>query len=192
MKSPAKTKLRKVVYSGDPLAEPPPVELSAILDNHRGERDALITVLAEIQRHYGFLAKDQLRHVARELGFPLARVFGVATFYNLFLFDPPGKFQLRVCRGTACHVNQSLGILQAMGERLGIDVDETTADGRFTLQTVACVGACSLAPVLLINDETHGRMSVEDAWDLVAALADADESESTPAQSVPMQNGESA
>ena len=181
MTSPAKTKLRKVVYRGDSLAEPP-AELSAILEDHRGERDALITVLAEIQRHYGFLGVDQLRHVAKELGFPLARVYGVATFYNLFLFDPPGQFQVRVCRGTACHVNQSLGILEALSERLGIDVDETTADGRFTLQTVACVGACSLAPLLLISDESHGRMTAEAAWALVAELAEDDDAELVAAQ----------
>jgi NADH:ubiquinone oxidoreductase subunit E len=188
MKSPAKAKLRKVVYRGDSLAEPP-AELSTLLDRHRGERDALITVLAEIQRHYGFLGQDQLRHVARELGFPLARVYGVATFYNLLLFDPPGKFQVRVCRGTACHVNQSLGILRALSEHLGIDVDETTADGRFTLQTVACVGACSLAPVLLINDESHGRMSVEAAQKLLAELAGNDDGESARIQNGPEKNG---
>ena len=187
MMSPAKSKLRKVVYQGDSLIEPPPAELSVILDRHRNARDALITVLAEIQRHYGFLGKDQLRYVAQELDFPLARVYGVATFYNLFLFDPPGKYQVRVCRGTACHVNQSLAILRALGERLDIAVDETTEDGRFTLQTVACVGACSLAPVLLINDETYGRMSVEDAWDLLSDLAQADDGEA-----VSSENGASA
>lgn len=182
MPSPTKSKLRKVAYRGDSLAESPPAELGALLDRHRGERDALITVLAEIQRHYGFLGKDQLRYVARELGFPLARVYGVATFYNLFLFDPPGQYQVRVCRGTACHVNQSLGILRALSDRLGIDVDETTADGRFTLQTVACVGACSLAPVLLVNDESHGRMTEEAAWDLLIELAEKADSESAPGQ----------
>ena len=139
MKSPAKSKLRKVVYKGDPLAQPPPAELSAILDRYRGERDALITVLAEIQRHYGYLGQDQLGYVARELGFPIARVYGVATFYNLFLFDPPGEFQVRVCRGTACHVNHSLNILKTLSKHLDIAIDETTPDGKFTLQTVALI-----------------------------------------------------
>ena len=164
--------LRKYVYQGDPLSEPPPAELAAILDRHRGERDALITALEEIQRHYGFLAQDQLRYVARELAFPLARVYGVATFYNLFLFDPPGKYQVRVCRGTACHVNRSDEILTHLRTQLGIDVDETTPDGRITLQTVACMGACSLAPVVVVNEETHGRMTPAKAWQAVAALDD--------------------
>ncbi len=164
-------KQRKVVYQGDRLAEPPP-ELAAILDRHRGERDALITVLAEIQRHYGYLGQDQLGYVARDLGFPLARVYGVATFYNLFLFEAPGRYQVRVCRGTACHVNQSSVILQQLSERLGIGIDETSPDERFTLQTVACVGACSLAPVLVVNETSHGRMTPEEAWRLLLSLTD--------------------
>ena len=120
--------LRKHVYRGDPLVEPPPAELAAILQRHRGERDGLITALEEVQRHYGYLGQDHLRYAARMLGFPLARVFGVATFYNLFRFDPPGKYQVRVCRGTACHVNHSAAILAHLRDQLGIDVDETTAD----------------------------------------------------------------
>jgi NADH:ubiquinone oxidoreductase subunit E len=166
--------LRKYVYRGDPIVEAPPAELAAILDRHRGERDALITALEEVQRHYGDLGEDHLRYVARGLGFPLARVFGVATFYNLFLFDPPGKYQVRVCRGTACHVNHSAAILSYLRDRLGIDVDETTGDGRFTLQTVACMGACSLAPVVVVNDDTYGRMTPAAAWEALAVL-DGDE-----------------
>ena len=166
------TALPKHVYRGDPLAEPPPPELAAILAPHRGEPDALITVLEEIQRHYGYLGQNHLQYVARELGFPLARVFGVATFYNLFRFKPPGHYQVRVCRGTACHVNRSDEILHSLSTRLGIGVDETTADNRFTLQTVACMGACSLAPVVVVDEETHGRMTAEAAWDVIDALKD--------------------
>lgn len=165
-----KNPLRKNAYRGDPLAEPPPPELAAILDHHRGRPDALITALEEIQRHYGYLGQLQLQYVARELGFPLARVYGVATFYNLFRFDPPGKHQVRVCRGTACHVNHSDEILRYLSEHLGIDVDETTADGEFTLQTVACMGACSLAPVVVVDDDTFGRMTPAEALQALGAL----------------------
>jgi len=171
----APSPLRKYAYQADPLAEPPPLELAAILDRHRGEADALITVLAEIQLHYGFLARQQLQYVARELGFPLARIYGVSTFYNLFLFDPPGKHKVRVCRGTACHVNHSDAILSFLEDRLAIGVDETTPDGRVTLQTVACMGACSLAPVVVVDEETHGRMTPEAAWDAIDALHDEEE-----------------
>ena len=167
-------KLRKYAYKGDPLAEPPPEELSAILDAHRGEPDALITVLEEVQRRFGYLGEQQLRYTARELGFPLARVFGVATFYNLFRFEPPGLHQVRVCRGTACHVNGSALILYYLQEELGIGVDETTDDGLFTLQTVACVGACSLAAVVVISDRTHGRMTPDGTIDIVSGLAAGD------------------
>jgi NADH-quinone oxidoreductase subunit E len=164
--------LRKFVYRGDPLTEPPPPELAAILDHHRNAPDALISALAEVQRHYGYLNPTHLRYLARELAFPLARVYGVATFYNLFLFDPPGRYQVRICRGTACHVKRSDAILDHLRAQLGIEVDGTTPDGCFTLQTVACMGACSLAPVVVIDDDTRGRMTPEAAWDALVALQD--------------------
>ena len=105
MKVSSQSKLRKFVYQGDPLVEPPPAELR-LLDRHRDDGCADHGA-GRNSTPYGYLGQDQLRYVARELGFPIARVYGVATFYNLFLFDPPGEFQVRVCRGTACHVNQS-------------------------------------------------------------------------------------
>ena len=169
-------KLRKYAYTGDQLTEPPPEELAAILEAHVGEPDALITVLEGVQRRFDFLGEQQLRYVAQGLGFPLARVFGVATFYNLFRFDPPGKHQVRVCRGTACHVNGSALILHYLEDELGIGVDETTADGLFTLQMVACVGACSLAAVVVIGEQTHGRMTPDGTVEIVGELAAAEES----------------
>jgi NADH-quinone oxidoreductase subunit E len=161
---------RKYVYSGDPLAEPPPCELAAILDRHRGQPDALMTVLEEVQRHYGYLPQRQLQYVARELGFPLSRVYGVATFYNLFQLTPPGRYVVRVCKGTACHVNRSAAILAHLERQLGIHEEETTPDGLFTLQTVACTGACSLAPVMVINDRICGRMTPDQAGEALATL----------------------
>lgn len=154
---------KRYVYQGDPLIGPPPDDLMAILDRHRDQPDALITVLEELQDHYGYLPEQGLRYVARELGFPLSRVYGVATFYNLFQLSPPGRFVVRVCKGTACHVSRSNEILAQIRADLGIGEDETTPDGLFTLQTVACMGACSLAPVLVINDRTYGRMTPEKA-----------------------------
>ena len=158
-----KKKHRQYLYQGDALAAPPPPELTAILDRHRQQPDALITVLEEIQEHYGYLPQRQLQYTARELGFPLARVYGVATFYNLFHFTAPGRYMVRVCRGTACHVNGSQTIINALKKNLGINEDESTPDGLFSLQTVACMGACSLAPVLVVNDHTYGRMSPDNA-----------------------------
>ena len=154
-----KKPLKKHVYWGGSIVEPPPPELAAILDRYRGQPDALITVLEEIQHYYSYLPKQHLEHTARELGFPLSRVIGVVTFYNLFQLKPPGRYQVRVCKGTACHVGGSEVILDHLQEKLGIAEDETTLDGLFTLQTVACVGACSLAPVQVGNGRTYARMA---------------------------------
>jgi NADH:ubiquinone oxidoreductase subunit E len=161
---------KKQVYRGAPLAEPPSPELTAILDRHRGHPDALITVLEEIQHHYGYLPRQQLEYTAHELGFPLSRIYGVVTFYNLFQLKPPGRYQVRVCKGTACHVGKSGAILEHIKEHLGIDEDETTPDKLFTLQTVACVGACSLAPVVVVNERTHAKMTPEKTWEALQHL----------------------
>ena len=180
MASQARPSFRKLAYRGDPLAAPPPTELAAIFRRHKGEPDALITALEEMQRHYGFLAAEHLRYLARELGFPLARIYGIATFYNFFRLTPPGAHVIRVCRGTACHVNQSQVILEQLAGRLAVDVGETSADGRFTLLTVACVGACSLAPVIVLDEATYGRMTPEEAWRLCATLDSATPAGVTP------------
>jgi NADH:ubiquinone oxidoreductase subunit E len=153
------TASRRYIYQGDPLLAPPPPDLAAILDRYHGQPDALITVLEELQDHYGYLSQQALQYTARELEFPLSQVYGVATFYNLFQLKPPGRYVVRVCKGTACHVNRSPEILAQIKALLGIGEDETTPDGLFTLQTVACMGACSLAPVVVVNDRTYGRMT---------------------------------
>lgn len=162
--------LRKHVYQPGLVDDVMSPELARILDPHRGHADALITVLAEIQNHYGYLPRRELEHAADTLAFPLSRVFGVATFYNLFRLSPPGRNTVRVCRGTACHVNGSAAILDHVKTTLGIVEDETTADGAITLQTVACVGACSLAPVMVVNDAVHGRMTSDKADAALTAL----------------------
>jgi NADH-quinone oxidoreductase subunit E len=166
-----KEPLKKNVYRGDSLATAPlPEDLAEILDRYRGQPDALITVLEEVQNHYGYLPRAQLKHVARELGFPCSRIYGVATFYNLFQLKPPGRYQIRICKGTACHVGHSGEILEYLKEKLGVGEDETTPDQLFTLQTVACVGACSLAPVVVVNERTNARMTPEKAWNALEYL----------------------
>src|SRR3990170_1512469 len=169
------TRLRKTVYLGDPLAEPPPPELLKVLDRHRGRRDAVVPVLQQIQGLHGYLPKRSVEYAARELGIPLARLYGVATFYNQFRFTPPGKIQLQICCGTACHVGGAQAILKSLKSRLEISEDETTSDGMFSLQTVFCVGGCSLAPVVLANGTAHGRMTPVAAEELVSDLRAAEE-----------------
>jgi NADH-quinone oxidoreductase subunit E len=127
-------------------------------------------VLEEIQAHYSYLPARHLQYASRELGFPLSQVYGISTFYNVFKLTAPGRYQVRVCKGTACHVNRSSTILDFLSEKLGILEDETTPDGLFTLTTVACMGACSLAPVLVINDQTYGRMTPELSWEILSEL----------------------
>jgi NADH-quinone oxidoreductase subunit E len=166
---------RKTVYLGDPLAEPPPPELLAILERHRGRGDVLVTVLQQIQAQYGYLPERSVRYASRELGIPLARLYGVATFYNQFRFTPPGRIQLQVCCGTACHVGGAPAIVERLKTHLQIAENQTTPDGIFTLQTVFCVGCCSLAPVVIASGAAHGRMTPGGAESLVRDLGAAEE-----------------
>lgn len=122
-------------------------------------RGALIPVLQKAQDIYGYLPKPVLETIAGELKVPVAEVFGVVTFYAQFHLNPRGKNIIRVCQGTACHVRGAAAVLDAIGSRLNIKPGETTKDLTFTLETVACLGACGLAPVIMINDETHGRLT---------------------------------
>lgn len=150
---------RKMVYQGDPLAGPAPEDLLRVLEPHRGRADVLVATLQEVQELYGYLPERAVRYAAREMGIPLARIYGVSTFYNQFRFTPPGRFAIQVCRGTACHVAGSEGLLKTLATTLGLAPDETTPDGLFSLQTVACLGCCSLAPVAVVNRDVHGEVS---------------------------------
>lgn len=122
----------------------------------------LIPLLQDVQEIYGYLPEDALLDISEFLNMPLSRVYGVATFYNQFRLTPLGKNIIRVCRGTACHVKNSLNILTALENELGIEAGGTTRDKLFTLETVACIGACSIAPVININDEYYGRLTVKE------------------------------
>lgn len=126
------------------------------------ERSNLIPILQDVQEECGFLPEKALKEIAIHLGIPLSSVYGVATFYNQFRLTPLGKNIIRVCRGTACHVKNSANILTALENELGICAGQTTRDKLFTLETVACIGACSLAPVININDEYYGRISIKE------------------------------
>jgi NADH-quinone oxidoreductase E subunit len=135
-------------------------KLKSILNHYKGaKRDALIPILQHIQEDVGFLSEDALRLVGTHLRMPTSKVYGVATFYNQFRFLPPGKYQVQVCRGTACHVLGSLTVLEELEKTLGIKPKETTKDGLFSLEVVACIGACGLAPVIAINGEFHAKVT---------------------------------
>jgi NADH-quinone oxidoreductase subunit E len=133
--------------------------LYPILRRHKGQESALITILQEIQEVYSYLPEDALTHLSAEASIPLSRIYAVATFYAQFYLTPRGRNTIRVCRGTACHVRGGSRVLDAVERELGITEGETTADLEYTLETVACIGACALAPTMVINQSTHGKMT---------------------------------
>jgi NADH-quinone oxidoreductase subunit E len=139
-----------------------------IIDRHDRSPARLIPILQAVQDEYRYLPEEVLTFVATSLGLPPARVFGVATFYAHFTLKPKGKYTVRLCDGTACHVRGSIAILEALYKRLGLDaVNNTTRDMLFTVETVSCLGACGLAPVVVVNDEVHGLMTPEKALAVV-------------------------
>jgi NADH-quinone oxidoreductase subunit E len=125
-------------------------------------RDALIPILQEVQELDGYLSRDAVAKIGERLDLPASKIFGVATFYNQFRFKPIGKNHIQICRGTACHVKGSASIMERLERELKIGADETTADGLFSLEVVACIGACGLAPVISINGEFHANLESED------------------------------
>jgi len=134
------------------------------------KRDALIPILQELQREEGCLSEASLKEISSMLDIPLSKIFGVASFYNQFRFQPIGKFHIVVCRGTACHVKGSAKVLDALKQELKVEAGQTSRDGLFTLDTVACIGACGLAPVISINGEFYAQMTSEKAVDLITTI----------------------
>lgn len=132
--------------------------LQELFDQYRNYKGALIPVLQGAQDIYGYLPKEVLENIAKELGIPFSKVFGVATFYAQFHMMPRGRNIIRVCLGTACHVRGGAKVFEAVKEHLGVENGETTENLRFTLETVACIGACGLSPCMMINEDTHGRL----------------------------------
>jgi len=129
-----------------------------IMSRFPDSRDYLIPILQELQERDGYLSKEGIYAVADYLGLPDSKIYGVATFYNQFKLIKPGIYKIQICRGTACHVKGSFNILETLQRELGIEAGQTTADGLFSLETVACLGACSIAPVITINGEFYGRL----------------------------------
>ena len=133
--------------------------LDPILKKYEGRGDALISILQEIQEVYSYLPEEALNHLSSEAKIPLSRIYAVATFYAQFYLTPRGRNTIRLCRGTACHVRGAPRILEAVERELGITEGETTPDLEFSLETVACIGACALAPTMVINQNTYGKLT---------------------------------
>lgn len=131
-----------------------------IIDEYERNEDKLIPILQKVQDEYRYLPEEIMTVIATSLGISPAKVFGVATFFSHFTLKPKGKYLIRICDGTACHVKRSTDILDALREKLGLtEAKNTTSDMLFTIETVSCLGACGLAPVIMINDEVHGLMT---------------------------------
>ncbi len=143
-----------------------------IIAGHGTKKESLIPVIQDIQAQFHYLPPELLGYVAGKLGIGEAKAYSVATFYENFSFEPKGKYIIRVCDGTACHVRRSTAILERLREELGLDAERhTTEDMLFTLETVSCLGACGLAPALTVNDKVYPAMTPESVSELINNLA---------------------
>jgi NADH-quinone oxidoreductase subunit E len=143
----------------------------SVLDKYERDPHRLITILQEIQEAYSYLPEDVMIYVATALGISHGAVFGVATFYSHFTLEPKGKYVIKVCDGTACHVRKSADIIKVLETELGLSESKQTSDDMlFTLETVACLGACGLAPVVVVNEDVYGSMTKEKTSDLIKKI----------------------
>ena len=146
--------------------------LYKLLEKYRGANGSVIPVLQQAQEIFGYLPKEVLLEISKKLDVPISQIYGVVTFYAQFHLEPRGRNIIRLCQGTACHVRGAKNVLRAIQDKLGLkDEQATTPDLKFTVETVACIGACGLAPVLMVNDETHGRLTAESVGPILDTYA---------------------
>ena len=159
-----KKKLTTVAFNGTAEQEE---KLLAVIAKYAGTEGAMMPILQEAQEIYGYLPIEVMRIIARETGFALEEIFGVASFYSQFSLNPKGQVAIAVCLGTACYVKGSGDILNKIVEILGVPADSTSSDGKYSVDATRCIGACGLAPVLTINGEVYGRLVVADVPDIL-------------------------
>ena len=152
-------KISSIPFSGTPEQE---AKLKEAIARHKDDPGAVMPVLQEAQEIYGYLPIEVQTMVAEGLNVSLEEVYGVSTFYSQFALSPKGKYNISVCLGTACYVKGSGDILNKISEQLGIGAEECTADGQFSLTACRCIGACGLAPVITVNEDVYGRLTVDD------------------------------
>ena len=146
-------------------------QVESILDSHQRDKGMLVAILQDIQAEHNYLPREALEEVSKGLCVPLSQVYSVATFFKALSLEPRGRHLINVCLGTACHVRGAVRVLEAMERELAISSGETTKDLRFTLETVNCVGACALGPVVIVDGEYHGQMKAEKTKDVLADYA---------------------
>ena len=147
--------------------------IAPVLDEYADVKGSLITILQNTQEIYGYLPKEAIELISERTGIATSEIMGVGTFYTQFRFEPVGKYLIMLCQGTACHVNSSELILQTIKDELGIDDGQTTQDGLFSLKCVACLGCCSLSPVMMINEDTYGSLTPEKTKKILKELREA-------------------
>lgn len=150
-------------------------EMEEILQVYKPEKDNLIQILNEVQEKYGYIPKSAQMQIANYLKIPLAEVYGVITFYSRFTLEPKGKYNISVCLGTACFVKGSQAILDRLKSKLQIEEGQTTPDGKFSIDSTRCVGACGLAPVFTVNNEVYGRATVKTLDEVIEKYKNMDE-----------------
>ena len=145
-------------------------KIDEIISAHSGEKP-IVAILQDIQEEYRYLPRESFDYLSEKLGVSLAKIYSIATFYENFSLTPKGKYVIKICDGTACHVRKSIPILEALRKELGLtDGKNTTDDLMYTVETVSCLGACGLAPVLTVNDKVYPAMTPEKAVDLLSEL----------------------
>jgi NADP-reducing hydrogenase subunit HndA len=162
------SKKQSVPFSGTPEQKE---KLLQIISELKDEKGSLMPILQKAQDIYGYLPIEVQTIISDETGIPLEKIYGVVTFYSMFSLAPKGKYQISVCLGTACYVKGSGDIYNKLMEKLGISGGECTPDGKFSLDACRCVGACGLAPVMMVNDEVYGRLTVDDIDDILEKYA---------------------
>ncbi len=146
-------------------------EMKKILEKYPQEKDMLITILNDVQVRFGYIPQMAQMEISKYLRIPMAEIYGVITFYSRFTLKPKGKYNLSVCLGTACFVKGSQALLDRAKERLKIEPGDVTADGKFSIDDVRCVGACGLAPVFMVNDEVYGNATVKQLDEVIDTLS---------------------
>jgi NADH-quinone oxidoreductase E subunit len=141
----------------------------------RSQRDGLIPILQDIQDQFGFLSETSIIEVGRHLDLPSSKIYGLATFYNQFRFEPRGRFHIRLCHGTACHVIGSSNVLKELEKHLRISAGQTSRDGAFSLELTACMGACHLSPLLQVNDKFHTKIDPANIREIIDSYISGEE-----------------
>lgn len=166
-------RVKRNIQPPQPLANNGKVDLSLLeplIKKYKDQKGNMIPVLQGTQGIYGYIPMDAFYHLSEQLGLNLSDMFGVATFYAQFRLSPVGKHIIKICHGTACHVQNATAISEAIEEALQVKDGETTADNLFTIESVACLGCCSLAPVMMIGDETYGKLTGKEAVKVIKEI----------------------